>query len=196
MRWESLTQAMSALYGCRNRVLRAYIRKSAILYGNFWGMGRVERLCAEWEISCKRWCVIVDDDWHNVLWLYAVVCRHRFCCVKLYEGMMCVGVHHLSFDFVGRWAWFSSSNVGELLCTSICRVDKTAPKCLKISEKTLHIQIFFVYLPAFCAHCALTYVRSEWQFEVLRWSWVSLDGWSNDVTENVQCPEGKWFRMQ
>ena len=44
---------------------------------------------------------------------------------------------------------FSRRNVGKLWCASICCVRETVCKCLKISVKTLHFQIFFVYLPAF-----------------------------------------------
>ena len=50
---------------------------------------------------------------------------------------------------------FSSRNVGKLWCASICCVGETVCKCLKISAKTLHFQIFFVYLRAFYAHYAL-----------------------------------------
>ena len=68
---------------------------------------------------------------------------------ELYEGMMCLVCITCRLTLWALKHGFSHCNVGKLWCASICCVKQTMRKCLKISVKTLLIQIFFVYLPAF-----------------------------------------------
>ena len=104
-------------------------------------------------------------------WRGAAVCRaarsieaNAWSCTRRW----CAYVHHLSFNFGWHSSMvFSHGNVGKLWCASICCVERTMCKCLKISVKTLLIRIFFVYLPAFM-RVAPSRTRSLWGAKCLK----------------------------
>ena len=115
---------------------------------NFCAMGHEEGLCAggKSHAECRMSCYVAT--WRKVDCGGMPRCaRHKYAgVVRGDDVLMCITCR------LTLWALkhgFSHCNVGKLWCASICCVKQTMRKCLKISVKTLLIQIFFVYLPAF-----------------------------------------------
>ena len=116
---------------------------------NFCAVGHKEGLCARGEshAGCRMsYCVLT---W-RIVNCGVVPCSARH---KLKHEVV-RGDDVLMYISCRLTSWapkhgFSHCNVGKLWCASICCVKQTMRKCLKISVKTLLIQIFFVYLPAF-----------------------------------------------
>ena len=139
---------------------------------NFRAMGHEEGWCAggKSHAGCRMsYCVAAWREGY----CGSVLCNlpDRCWCEKLYEGMMCFVCITCRLTLWASKHGFSQCDVGKLWCASICCVKRTMRKCLKISVKTLLIQIFFVYLPAFmrvtpsCARWA-TWVKSLKESEI------------------------------